>query len=83
MVFTFGTPLSYGIFRDPFSDAFTISPVSLSGVFAVMLFTFFIGSGLIGVFGALFVPGVPALPVAVLLTGLDWVGWRRCTFRFS
>ncbi|AGB38926.1 MFS transporter [Natronococcus occultus] len=51
MVFTFGTPLSYGIFRAPFSDAFGVSPLALSGVFAVMLCTFFIGSGLVGVFG--------------------------------
>ncbi|WP_083902087.1 MFS transporter [Natronorubrum bangense] len=54
MVFTFGTPLSYGIFREPFSEAFGISSVALSGVFAIMLFTFFIGSGLVGVFGARF-----------------------------
>lgn len=54
MVFTFGTPLSYGIFREPFSDAFGVSPVTLSGVFSIMLFTFFIGSGLVGVFGARF-----------------------------
>ena len=51
MVFTFGTPLSYGIFRAPFSAAFDVSSLALSGVFAIMLFTFFIGSGLIGVFG--------------------------------
>jgi len=51
MVFTFGTPLSYGIFRDPFSEAFGISPVALSTVFSVMLFAFFIGSGVIGVLG--------------------------------
>jgi len=51
MVFTFGTPLSYGIFRDPFSEAFGISPVALSTVFSVLLFTFFIGSGIIGVLG--------------------------------
>lgn len=49
MIFTFGTPLSYGIFREPFSEAFTISPVALSTVFSVMLFTFFIGSGVVGV----------------------------------
>ncbi len=54
MVFTFGTPLSYGIFRAPFSDAFGVSSVALSGVFSIMLFTFFIGSGLVGVFGARF-----------------------------
>jgi OFA family oxalate/formate antiporter-like MFS transporter len=52
MVFTFGTVMSYGIFRQPFSDAFGISPVALSGVFAIMLFAFFIGSGLVGVFGS-------------------------------
>ncbi|THE63926.1 MFS transporter [Salinadaptatus halalkaliphilus] len=52
MVFTFGTPLSYGVFREPFSDAFAISPVALSGVFAVMLCTFYIGSGIVGVFAA-------------------------------
>ncbi len=51
MVFTFGTPLSYGIFREPFSEAFGISPVALSTVFSVMLFAFFIGSGVIGVLG--------------------------------
>ncbi len=62
MVFTFGTPLSYGVFRDPFSDAFGIAPVALSGVFAIMLFAFFIGSGLVGVFGS----RLPAR--AVLLT---------------
>ncbi|ERH00346.1 MAG: arabinose efflux permease [Halonotius sp. J07HN6] len=49
MVFTFGTPLSYGIFREPFSAAFGIAPVALSTVFSVMLFTFFIGSGVVGV----------------------------------
>lgn len=54
MVFTIGTPMSYGIFREPFSDAFHISPVTLSGVFAIMLFTLFIGSGLVGVFGGRF-----------------------------
>jgi MFS transporter, OFA family, oxalate/formate antiporter len=54
MIFTFGTPLSYGIFRDPFSDAFDVSPIALSGVFALMLCTFFIGSGLVGVFGTRF-----------------------------
>ena len=49
MVFTFGTPLSYGIFRAPFSETFGVSPVALSTVFSVMLFTFFIGSGIVGV----------------------------------
>lgn len=52
MIFTFGTPLSYGVLRDPLSETFGISPVALSTVFSVMLFTFFIGSGTIGVFSA-------------------------------
>ncbi|ELZ04778.1 major facilitator superfamily protein [Natrialba chahannaoensis JCM 10990] len=52
MVFTFGTPLSYGIFQQPFSETFAVSPVALSGVFSIMLFTFFIGSGLVGIFAA-------------------------------
>ncbi len=52
MVFTFGTPLSYGVFRGPFSEAFAVSPLTLSAVFSLMLFTFFIGSGLVGVFAA-------------------------------
>ncbi|MFD1562523.1 MFS transporter [Haloarchaeobius amylolyticus] len=66
MIFTFGTPLSYGIFRVPFSDAFGIPSVALSGVFAIMLFTFFIGSGLIGVFGARF--GARAVLLSCSLT---------------
>ncbi|WP_394341246.1 MFS transporter [Natrarchaeobaculum sulfurireducens] len=69
MVFTFGTPLSYGIFREPFSDAFGISPLALSGVFAVMLFTFFIGSGLVGVFGARF-PARAVLLSCTIATGV-------------
>ncbi len=58
MIFTFGTPMSYGIFRTPFSEAFDVSPLALSGVFALMLCTFFIGSGLVGVFGVRFPPRV-------------------------
>ena len=65
MVFTFGTPLSYGIFRQPFSEAFGIEPVALSAVFSVMLFTFFIGSGLVGVLAV----RLPARAV-VLLCGV-------------
>lgn len=70
MVFTFGTPMSYGIFREPFSDAFGIAPVALSGVFAIMLFTFFIGSGLIGVFGARFPARVLLLTCSLATGGL-------------
>ncbi|WP_440767228.1 MFS transporter [Natronorubrum sp. DTA7] len=68
MVFTFGTPLSYGIFHGPFRDAFGISSLALSGVFAIMLFTFFIGSGLVGVFGARF-PARAVLLVCAISTG--------------
>lgn len=49
MMFSFGTPFSYGVFRQPFSAAFDISPVVLSLIFSLMLFTFFIGSGAVGV----------------------------------
>ena len=69
MVFTFGTPLSYGIFRDPFSEAFGISPVALSTVFSVMLFAFFIGSGLIGVLGVR-LPARGILLASAATTGL-------------
>jgi MFS family permease len=68
MIFTFGTPLSYGIFRGPFGEAFGISPVALSAVFAVMLSTFFIGSGLVGIFGVRF-PARGVLVVCAVATG--------------
>jgi len=69
MVFTFGTPLSYGIFREPFSDAFGIAPVALSTVFSVMLFTFFIGSGIVGVLSVRW-PARAVLLAAAAATGL-------------
>lgn len=69
MVFTFGTPLSYGIFRGPFSEAFGVTPLALSGVFAVMLFMFFIGSGLVGVFGVRF-PSRAVLLTCGIATGV-------------
>ncbi len=62
MIFTFGTPLSYGIFREPFSETFRISPVAMSTVFSVMLFTFFIGSGIVGMLSVRF-------PARVVLLG--------------
>jgi MFS family permease len=65
MVFTFGTPLSYGIFREPFSAAFGIAPVALSTVFSVMLFTFFIGSGVVGVLSV----RLPARRVLLIAAG--------------
>lgn len=49
MAFTFGTPYSYGVFLSPFSDAFGISTIVLSTVFAVQLFSFFVGAGVVGV----------------------------------
>ncbi len=69
MIFTFGTPLSYGIFRAPFSEAFGVTPLVLSGVFAVMLFMFFIGSGLVGVFGVRF-PSRAVLLTCAVATGV-------------
>lgn len=68
MVFTFGTTISYGILRDPFSAVFDITPVALSSVFALMLFAFFIGSGLVGVFGVRF-PARGVLLVCAVVTG--------------
>lgn len=44
MIFTFGTPFSYGVLRGPIGASFDITPLLLSGVFAVMLVTFFIGA---------------------------------------
>ena len=69
MIFTFGTPLSYGIFRQPFSEAFAISPVALSTVFSVMLFTFFIGSGIVGVL-SVHLPARGVLLACAAATGL-------------
>ena len=69
MIFTFGTPLSYGIFREPFSNAFGIAPVALSTVFSVMLFTFFIGSGIVGVLSVRW-PARAVLLAAAAATGL-------------
>lgn len=69
MVFTFGTPLSYGILRQPVSETFAVSPVALSGVFSVMLFTFFIGSGAVGVFAAR-LPVRAVLLVCTVTTGV-------------
>ncbi|PCR92693.1 MFS transporter [Natrinema ejinorense] len=69
MVFTFGTPFSYGVFRQPLSDAIGVSPVALSSVFSVMLFTFFMGSGVVGVFAAR-VPARAVLLACAAATGL-------------
>ncbi len=69
MVFTFGTPLSYGIFREPLSDAFGLSPVALSSVFSIMLFTFFIGSGAVGIVAAR-LPARGVLLTCAVVTGL-------------
>lgn len=52
MIFTFGTPLSYGVLLGPLSTAYGIDPVVISSVFSLMLFTFFIGAGAIGVLAA-------------------------------
>jgi len=68
MVFTFGTAFSYGVFHRPFGEAFGVSPVALSAVFAVMLFTFFIGSGVVGVLAARF-PARAVLLACAVATG--------------
>lgn len=49
MVFTFGTPFAYGVFREPISVTFRFSTVEISTLFSLMLFTFFIGSGIVGI----------------------------------
>ncbi|WP_193570772.1 MFS transporter [Halorubellus sp. JP-L1] len=69
MVFTFGTTISYGILREPFSAAFDVAPIELSSAFALMLFAFFIGSGLVGVFGVRF-PARGVLLVCTVVTGV-------------
>lgn len=69
MVFTFGTPLSYGILRAPVSDAFGVEPVALSTVFSLMLFMMFIGSGIVGVF-AVRLPARRVLLTAALASAL-------------
>lgn len=69
MVFTFGTPLSYGILQPAVSETFGMSPVATSTVFSVMLFTFFIGSGLVGVFTTR-LPARGVLAVAAAVTAL-------------
>ncbi len=71
MIFTFGTPMSYGIFRVPFSEAFSVSELALSGVFALMLCTFFIGSGLVGVFGVRFPPRLVLAGCAVATAAIS------------
>lgn len=68
MVFTFSTPISYGIFRGPFSETFSVSPLALSGIFAVMLCMFSVGSGLVGVFGVRF-PARGVLLVCTIAAG--------------
>ncbi|SFS65410.1 Predicted arabinose efflux permease, MFS family [Halostagnicola kamekurae] len=69
MVFTFGTAFSYGVFMTPFSDAFGVEPLALSTVFATMLFAFYIGAGVVGVFGAR-VPSRTILLVCAAISGL-------------
>ncbi len=69
LIFTLGTVISYGIFRDPFSEAFDVSSFALSGAFGLMLFAFFIGSGLVGVFGVRF-PTRGIFFVCAVMTGV-------------
>ncbi|SEH64788.1 Predicted arabinose efflux permease, MFS family [Halopenitus malekzadehii] len=69
MVFTFGTAFSYGVFRAPVSATFGVDPVALSTVFSAMLFTFFIGSGIVGIFAAR-LPARGVLLACSVVTGL-------------
>lgn len=50
LVFTLGTPFSYGVFLEPFAEAYDISEVSLSFVFALHLFAAYSLAGLLVVF---------------------------------
>ncbi len=69
MIFTFGTGFSYGVFLTPFSETFAIDPVALSTVFAIMLFAFYIGAGVVGIFAA-HVPSRTILLVCAGISGL-------------
>jgi len=70
MIFTFGTPLSYGVLTGPFSDAFGVSPLLLSIAFGVMLSTFFFGSAFVGVFGVRFSARRVLLACATITIGV-------------
>lgn len=50
LVFTFGTPFSFGILVGPLSDQSGISQVAISTVFSIMFFMFYVFAGLLGVF---------------------------------
>lgn len=69
MIFTFGTAFSYGVFTDPFSEAFGLEPVVLSSVFAVMLFSFYIGAGVVGILAS-YTTARTLLLVCAAITGL-------------
>jgi len=69
MVFTFGTPYSYGVFLGPFGALYGLSSVTLSTVFSVELFLFYAGAGVIGVLASR-LPTRGVLLGCGLLTGL-------------
>ncbi|MFC7216075.1 MFS transporter [Saliphagus sp. GCM10025334] len=50
MVFTFGTPYSYGIFLSPFAERYGTSIVAMSTIFSIELFAFYAGAGVVGIF---------------------------------
>lgn len=50
LVFTFGTPFSFGVIIDPLSEQFGIPRVALSTVFSIMFFTFYVFAGVLGIF---------------------------------
>lgn len=83
LVFTLGTPISYGIFIDPFATHYQYSAVALSGVFALHLFAAYSIAGIVVVFatrypsqhvllavGAVMAVLAPALYVVDSLVGL-------------
>lgn len=69
MVFTFGTPYSYGVFLGPFEELYGLSSVTLSTVFSLQLFLFYAGAGVIGVLASRF-PSRRVLLACGVVTGL-------------
>lgn len=69
MIFTFGTTFSYGVLLTPLSDLFDIPTVVLSTVFSGLLFSFFIGAGIVGILATQY-PSRAVITVCGLTTGI-------------
>lgn len=69
MVFTFGTPYSYGVFLGPVGELYGLPSVTLSTVFSVELFLFYAGAGVIGILASR-VPARRVLVACALVTAL-------------